>query len=109
MPDAPSRSSMPLAPAANASAATRSARSAGIAARMRTKLVAAASALMLLPGCYYTHLARGQIAVLGAERPIEQVVGDPATAPAVRDALVLVPDVRRYAASIGLRVGDQYR
>jgi predicted aminopeptidase len=110
MPDATSRSSRPLAPAANASAATRSARSAATAARIRTKaVVAAASALTFLPGCYYAHLARGQLAMLRAERPIEQVIGDPATAPTVRDALELVPDVLRFAAAIGLRVDDQYR
>lgn len=64
---------------------------------------------MVLPGCYYTHLARGQLALLRIEQPIESVLGDPATEPDVREALALVPDVRRFAESIGLRVGDQYR
>ena len=103
-----SRSSTPVAPAANASAQVHSARSLATVARMHTK-ASLLAALIGFSGCYYTHLARGQLALLRTERPIEAVVGDPATEPTVRDALALVPDVRRFAEALGLRVGAQYR
>jgi predicted aminopeptidase len=64
---------------------------------------------MLFPGCYYTHLAEGQLRLLRAQRPIEQVLADPATPPERRAALGLVADVRRFAASLGLRVDGRYQ
>lgn len=62
-----------------------------------------------LPGCYYGHLAQGQLRVFEAERPIEEVLGDLDLDASVRDALTLVPDIVRFAASIGLTVNGQYR
>jgi predicted aminopeptidase len=64
---------------------------------------------MLLPGCYYAHLAEGQLRMLRAKRPIEQVLADPATPPGVQASLALVDEVLRFAASLGLAVDGQYR
>jgi predicted aminopeptidase len=65
--------------------------------------------LVTLPGCYYAHLAEGQLRLLRAEQPIEQVLRDADLDPMLRESLALVPDVLRFAESIGLRVGGQYR
>jgi predicted aminopeptidase len=62
----------------------------------------------LLPGCYYAHLAEGQIRLLRAERPIDQVLADPATSDEVRASLALVAGVLDFAAGLGLRVHGQY-
>ncbi len=64
---------------------------------------------MLLPGCYYTHLAEGQLRILRAREPITEVVANSDTPATLRENLALVEDVRRYAELIGLRVGGQYR
>ena len=77
--------------------------------RTQTKAVGLVVALMLLPGCYYAHLAEGQLRILRAREPIEQVVADTETPATLRESLVLVEDLRRYAARMGLRVGGQYR
>jgi predicted aminopeptidase len=63
---------------------------------------------MLLPGCYYGHLAEGQWGLLRAREPIAAVLDDAATPVAVRDSLALVAAVRRFAAEIGLTVSGQY-
>jgi predicted aminopeptidase len=65
-------------------------------------------ALIILPGCYYGHLAEGQLRLLRARKPIAEVLTDASTPPAVRDSLALVADVRRFATSIGLTVGGQF-
>lgn len=64
--------------------------------------------LLLHTGCYYTHLAEGQLRLLRAERPIDQVLADPATSEEVRSSLALVADVLPFAASLGLHVDGQY-
>jgi len=79
---------------------------------MRTKAAALALALLaviVLPGCYLAHLAEGQIRLLRAARPIEDVLADPATPPDVREALAEVAPVLDYARALGLDVGRQYR
>ncbi len=63
---------------------------------------------MLLPGCYYAHLAEGQLRILRAREPIDQVVANIETPAALRESLALVPELRRYAERLGLRVGGQY-
>jgi len=70
--------------------------------------VLALCTLIGLPGCYYAHLAQGQLRVFEAERPIEEVLRDSDLEPGVRDALALVPDVLQFASSIGLEVNGQY-
>ncbi|MEB2346416.1 MAG: aminopeptidase [Deltaproteobacteria bacterium] len=79
---------------------------------MRAKagaLAALGLAITVLPGCYVGHLAEGQLRLLRAARPIEEVVADPAAPPEVRRALAEVAPVLDYARALGLEVGDQYR
>src|SRR5690606_35972540 len=107
-----SRSSSPAAPASHASAAACSAAAPAARARMRAKAPAVALALlapMLLSGCYLAHLAEGQLRLLRAARPLEQALADPATPPAVREALAEVAPALDYARALGLDVGRQYR
>jgi predicted aminopeptidase len=105
-----SRSSIPLAPASQASAAAISARSPSARASTRAKAAAAGLlALISLPGCYLAHLAEGQLRLLGAARPIEEVLADPTTEPTLRTSLAQVPPVLDYARRLGLDVGRQYR
>jgi predicted aminopeptidase len=59
-------------------------------------------------GCYLTHVARGQLRLLRARQPIEQLLADAATPPDLRARLVLVLDVRDHARRLGLEVGGQY-
>jgi predicted aminopeptidase len=75
--------------------------------------VAGSAAVALLlslatPGCYLGHLAAGQARLLRARQPIEEVVADPATSAQLREQLLLVGDVRRFATGLGLDVGEQY-
>jgi predicted aminopeptidase len=76
--------------------------------RTQAKALGVLVALIGLPGCYYGHLAEGQLRLLRARQPIESVLGDASTPTAVRDSLALVDEVRRFGASIGLTVGGQY-
>ncbi len=64
---------------------------------------------MLLPGCYFAHLADGQLRLLRAAQPIDAVLADAATEPLVRDALELVDPVLVHARALGLDVANQYR
>ncbi len=65
---------------------------------------------MLAPqtGCYYGHLARGQMGLLMSSRDVEDVIADPETEAGVRAKLELVGRVRDFAAQLGLEVDDQY-
>jgi predicted aminopeptidase len=71
-----------------------------------------ALALLLLlaatSGCYLTHLADGQLRLLRASRPVEEVLADPDTSETLREQLGLVEETRRFARQLGLEVGDQY-
>ncbi|MEN8183335.1 MAG: aminopeptidase [Myxococcota bacterium] len=109
-PGSPGRSSQPLAPAAKASAQASSAsRALATQTRSSTKAVLTLLlSLLLLSGCYYAHLARGQARLLLARRDIDAVLSDPATAPEIRSALLRVKAVRAYARELGLDVGGQY-
>jgi predicted aminopeptidase len=107
-----SHSSLPHAPASQASAPAISRRSPAAHARNHTKRSLAAFgcvALIVLPGCYFAHLARGQLELLRAAQPIDTVLADAQTEPPVRDALELVAPVLSYARALGLDVTDQYR
>jgi len=50
----------------------------------------------------------GQKRLLRARKPIEAVLADPATAPEIREKLLLVLQVREFAIELGLDVGQQY-
>ena len=79
---------------------------------MRAKAVPLLLALLapiVLPGCYLGHLAEGQLRLLRAARPIDEVLADPETPPELRAALAQVEPVLAYARSLGLEVGEQYR
>ncbi len=53
---------------------------------------------------YYMHLARGQTDVLLDRLPVEDVLGDPTTSAAVREGLLLIEEVRRFASQhVGLK------
>lgn len=64
--------------------------------------------LALAPGCYYTHLASGQMRLLMARESIEDVRADPETPERLREQLGLVEAARLYATKIGLEVGGRY-
>lgn len=58
---------------------------------------------------YYLHLARGQGRILWARRPVAQVAADPQTPEAVRAALALLSDIRRFASDrVGLDASSSY-
>jgi len=59
-------------------------------------------------GCYYGHLAEGQLRLLWNRQPLEEAGLDPAYGEEVRALLGLVEDVRLFALEIGLEVDDQY-
>jgi predicted aminopeptidase len=77
---------------------------------MHAKLSLGLAFVILLgtPGCYLGHVAAGQARLLGARRPIEDILGDPATSPQLATSLRLVLEARGFAAALGLEVGDQY-
>ncbi len=59
-------------------------------------------------GCYYGHLARGQLALWWAREPVDRVIEATDTPESLRHRLELAQEVRRYAAELGLEVGGQY-
>jgi predicted aminopeptidase len=59
-------------------------------------------------GCYLGHVANGQVRLLWARTPVEEVANDSSTPPALLEQLARVAEVRRFAAELGLDVGDQY-
>jgi predicted aminopeptidase len=59
-------------------------------------------------GCYYAHLASGQLRMLLARRDVSELIADPETPESLRQHLELAQQVRAYAAEIGLEVGGQY-
>jgi predicted aminopeptidase len=113
------RSSSPLAPAANASAAAQPAASPPAArTRIRSKARASLVARLAVPalllaapgttGCYYAHLASGQARVLLARQPIEELLAAPGTPADLAERLRVTGSVRAFAARLGLEVGQQY-
>ncbi len=65
-------------------------------------------ASLLQGGCYYSHLASGQLRLLWKREPIEGVLADPGVEERTRTLLGLVEPTRRFADELGLRVDDQY-
>lgn len=47
---------------------------------------------------YYGHLARGEVALLSARKPIDRVIADPSTDPALRARLQLAEQARQFAS-----------
>jgi predicted aminopeptidase len=64
--------------------------------------------LAITAGCYYTHLASGQMRLLLARESIDQLRADPDTPERLREQLGLVEAARLYATEIGLEVGGRY-
>lgn len=69
---------------------------------------------LLASGCetvgYYTQAARGQLGVLAARRPLEQVLEDPGTPQALRDRLAYAGAARTFAVrELGLPDNGSYR
>jgi predicted aminopeptidase len=58
--------------------------------------------VLLLGGCstlsYYDQLARGQLQLLHAREPVDQVIANPATAPKLRERLKLSQQARTFAS-----------
>jgi predicted aminopeptidase len=105
-PRSSSRCSAPDAPAAIASA---SACSAAATSRARAVMLDALVSLSLATsGCYLAHLARGQVQLLCARVPVEDVLREPDTTPELRAKLARVAEVRSYAEQLGLAVGGRY-
>jgi len=74
------------------------------------RLFAAAAACMALSGCYYGHLAAGQLEMNGKRQPIAEVVADPGTDPTLRTRLELAARARDYAVyGLGLPDNGSYR
>ncbi|MGH0034690.1 MAG: aminopeptidase [Myxococcota bacterium] len=77
-------------------------------ARRLRGLALAAWLLAGQTGCYYTHLAHGQLALLWAREPVEELLADDATPDALRHRLALSQSVRSFARELGLEVDGQY-
>jgi len=61
-----------------------------------------------LSGCYYSHLASGQMKLLWRRQPLAEAELDPTHSERVRGLLQLVEPVRELARDLGLHVDDQY-
>jgi predicted aminopeptidase len=69
---------------------------------------------LVLGGCgsfgYYGQSVRGQLGVMAASRPVEDVIADPRTADKVRGQLQVLPELRRFAVEeLALPETDSYR
>ena len=76
---------------------------------MRFRQAVLGSVAVLTAGCatlgYYGQAVRGQAEILLGRTPIERVIADPATSPALRRKLTLVRDARAFAVQ-GLQLPD---
>jgi predicted aminopeptidase len=74
------------------------------------RLFAAAAACMVLPGCYYVHLAAGQLEMNGKREPIAEVIARGGTDPKLRGRLELAAEARDFAITgLGLPDNGSYR
>jgi predicted aminopeptidase len=74
------------------------------------RLLAAAAAFCALQGCYYAHLAAGQLEMNEQRRPIAEVIAHPGTTPELRRQLELAARARDFAiAELGLPDNGSYR
>ncbi len=67
--------------------------------RIPVRLLAAATACIALQGCYYTHLASGQLEMNRRRVPIEEVIARPETDEVLRKRLELAVRAREFAMS----------
>lgn len=64
---------------------------------------------LLLPGCYYLHVAAGQLDLNARREPIEEVIERPGTDAALKERLELIGRVRRFAIDeLGLPDNGSY-
>ena len=74
------------------------------------RLLAAAAAAMVLGGCYYTHIAAGQLEMNSRREPIAEVIANPATEATLRRRLEFAVRARDFAmADLGLPDNGSYR
>jgi predicted aminopeptidase len=74
------------------------------------RLLAAATAGVALSGCYYVHLAEGQMEMNRSRVPITDVIARPDTDPALRGRLELAARARDFAMTeLGLPDNGSYR
>ncbi len=74
------------------------------------RLLAAAAACAALSGCYYLHLAEGQMEMNRKREPIEEVIASPGTDATLRRRLELAARARDFAMSdLGLPDNGSYR
>ncbi len=76
--------------------------------------ILAAALLLLVSGCanvsYYRQSVSGQLDVWRRERPVEEVIADPAAAQALKDKLARVAGIRDFASrELGLPENQSYR
>jgi len=74
--------------------------------------LAALAAVVLFgvfPGCYLARLGCGQWRVASGQRPVAEVLADPATPEPARRSLRLLEDIRRFGIdALGMAAGDSY-
>ena len=74
------------------------------------RLLAAAAAGIALGGCYYAHLAAGQLEMNSRREPIAEVIANPATEATLRRRLEFAVRARDFAmADLGLPDNGSYR
>lgn len=76
-------------------------------------LLGTAVACALQIGCtlsaYLTQAAEGQLRILAARRPLDEVIADPTTPPHVRRLLAAVPDIKAFGETQGLKATKNYQ
>jgi predicted aminopeptidase len=66
--------------------------------------------MLLLPGCYLMQATTGQLAVMRARQPIDELIARPSTSEALKEQLLRARRVRDFAsAQLGLPDNDSYR
>ena len=74
-----------------------------------TRGVALAAAVALLPGCYYGHLARGQLDLVSRRVPIAEILTDPGADADLKQRLARALDARAFASrELGLPDNGSY-
>jgi predicted aminopeptidase len=68
-----------------------------------------AAILLTLPGCYLMQATTGQLAVMRARTPIDQVIARPSTPDTLKEQLVRARRIRDFASELGLPDNDSYR
>jgi predicted aminopeptidase len=78
--------------------------------RFPVRLVVAAAASLAVSGCYYMHLAAGQLEMNRKREPIEEVIARPETDATLKRRLELAARARDFAmSSLGLPDNGSYR